>query len=181
MSINIILGVCLEFIIWAVVFVVVTNLIETAETTLGEIFGYVFIFFMLLVPLATLVAFEALSDSTVEEKTNVISSREIISLDVDKNVDGEGRFRLGTGSFVIESSDEYIFYYEDENGAIKRTGVPVESSEIYFDDKPRIEEVEIEKVTSQTWWIFYCNDREETPNHYRIYIPTGSVVSKFEI
>ena len=122
--------------------------------------------------------------STVE-KEEILSTRQIISLRIDKSIDGEGNFRKGSGSFVIESSDEYTFYYKDKKtGAIKRDGVPVESSEIYFDDnkEPRVEKVSVKKVDLYEHRLgkdeSVVTDEEIL---YRIYIPSTSVVNPYEI
>lgn len=87
-----------------------------------------------------------------------------------------GNFTLGCGS--IEQTEYYYYYYKSVEGYV-RGKKPVNSTFIVEDgsDKPHVE-VKMNHYKSKSGLFNYIDEENET---YKIVVPKGTVVNKFEV
>lgn len=88
-----------------------------------------------------------------------------------------GNFTLGCGN--IEQQEYYYFFYQNENGYFSRDKTKTENTVIEENnsEKPRLDIV-MNKIESRSG-LMEWND-EET-QWYRLVVPEGTVVDKFEV
>ena len=92
--------------------------------------------------------------------------------------DVSGSFTLGSGS--VEQVEYYYYYYKDVNGYFNRGKKQVNNTVIEEQDNcvPHIERQKIKSV-SKTGFIKEYSDTSS--EKYKIVVPKGTVVNKFEI
>jgi len=115
-----------------------------------------------------------------EKIKEVVYSINIISIrNSDKT---SGSFFLGCGS--IDSTEYYVYFKQYEDGGVKRGMVTTSTATIYEKDEiPRIEWTE---VTKKVPWLLrfgfdWADISEAREGDYRIIVPEGTIIEKFEI
>jgi hypothetical protein len=88
-----------------------------------------------------------------------------------------GSFTLGCGT--IEQSEYYFYFYKTLSGGYARGKKSVNSTVIVEDNykTPHIEELKISYESRSGWFKF----TEQTEDTYRIIVPKGTVVNKFQL
>lgn len=126
-----------------------------------------------------------------EYHKETILDREIYSLtNGNMNVEGEGHFYRGTGSFIIVSSETYRYYYK-EGERFLQGNVPAEQTYIEYiadGEQPRItgyHEWEIEFYEYNGIVKGRCYNKKpyrvNERTYYVVYVPEGSIVESFNL
>lgn len=106
--------------------------------------------------------------------TNIYSMRSSQSI--------SGSFFLGCGQFG--EKENYVYFSKDQNGGMRRSSVPVNSSSIYQQDKSKTPCVHIIKIRKKAPdWLGYGFRRHNMPHseRYEFFVPEGTVVETFKV
>ncbi len=126
-------------------------------------------------------------DTLLYKEVAQTGDRKLVSLTDNSEISGNGSGNL---FYVIVSSDTdeiYSFYYETNNGSVKRCDVDADNATIYETDDctPHIVEYtthtksKMNKVLSTILILGY--DVESDQKTYEIYIPKGTAIRTFSL